>query len=73
MARQEDACWRCGSQWVVEDAPPTTLHAIAGGRFVRPIGHARVAARAAEDRWTNEGGTFGLEPSSPLRAVAAGG
>ena len=32
MARQQDACWRCGTQWTSEDAPRTTLRAIAGGR-----------------------------------------
>jgi hypothetical protein len=36
MARQEDACWRCGAQWASEDAPRTTLRAIAGGRRVPP-------------------------------------
>ena len=29
MARQEDACWRCGAQWASEEAPRTTLRAIA--------------------------------------------
>ena len=23
MARQEDNCWRCGTRWTSEDAPPT--------------------------------------------------
>jgi len=36
MARQEDACWRCGAQWASEDAPRTTLRAIAGGRLLPP-------------------------------------
>jgi predicted amidophosphoribosyltransferase len=31
MARQEDACWRCGTQWASEDEPRTTLTVIAGG------------------------------------------
>jgi hypothetical protein len=31
MARQEDACWRCGTQWASEDGPRTTLRVIAGG------------------------------------------
>jgi predicted amidophosphoribosyltransferase len=29
MARQEDACWRCGAQWASEDQPLTTLVLIA--------------------------------------------
>ena len=36
MARQEDACWRCGAQWASEEAPRTTLRAIAGGRLLSP-------------------------------------
>ena len=31
MARQEDTCWRCGTQWVSEEEPRTTLTVIAGG------------------------------------------
>jgi hypothetical protein len=31
MARQEETCWRCGTQWASEDAPPTRLRVIAGG------------------------------------------
>lgn len=32
MARQEDTCWRCGTPWVSEDGPRTTLTVIDGGR-----------------------------------------
>jgi len=31
MARQEDACWRCGTQWANEDGPRTALRVIDGG------------------------------------------
>jgi hypothetical protein len=66
MARQEDACWRCGTQWASEDGPRTTLQLLAGGAQVedRPHPAIAVAARAASDarvdadRWTNEGGSF---------------
>jgi hypothetical protein len=46
MARQEDTCWRCGTEWGSEDEPRTTLHLIAGD-----------AHQEVEDaeRWTNEG------------------
>jgi predicted amidophosphoribosyltransferase len=27
MARQEDACWRCGVTWATEAAPPSHLPA----------------------------------------------
>jgi hypothetical protein len=40
MARQEDACWRCGALWVSEDAPRTTLHVIAGGAPADVAGRA---------------------------------
>jgi predicted amidophosphoribosyltransferase len=26
LARQEDSCWRCGTQWTSEDAPRTASH-----------------------------------------------
>ena len=48
MARQEDSCWRCGTQWVSEDGPRTTLTVIAGGA-------------SDADRWSNEGGSVAAE------------
>jgi hypothetical protein len=64
MARQQDTCWRCGSQWASEDAPRTTLEAIAGGAQVepRPVPAIAIAASTASvarldaDRWANQGG-----------------
>ena len=48
MARQEDTCWRCGSQWASEDQPRTTLRVIAGGAVDDPPDSAMAAAvRAA--------------------------
>jgi hypothetical protein len=55
MARQESTCWRCGTQWVSEDGPTTTLRVIAGG--ARGPSDARLDA----DRWTNEGGSVAAE------------
>jgi hypothetical protein len=63
MARQENACWRCGTQWTAEDEPRPKLRVIAGGA---------TAARAAShvgldsDRWTNEGGSVGSEAPAPV-------
>jgi predicted amidophosphoribosyltransferase len=31
MARQEDACWRCGTRWASEDTPRTALEVLPGG------------------------------------------
>jgi hypothetical protein len=75
MARQEDACWRCGAHWASEDVPPTRLRAIAGGQLARPVAEVAraAAARVDDDRWMNEGGSIGSEPAGPLRAVAARG
>jgi hypothetical protein len=72
MARQQDACWRCGAQRASEELAPTTLRAIAGGQRARPVTElARTAARVDDDRWMNEGGSVGSEPAPTLRAVAA--
>jgi hypothetical protein len=69
MARQEDACWRCGAQWASEDVPQTTLRVIAGGQLVRDA--ARVEARLDADRWINEGGSVDAQAAAvALPAVA---
>ena len=48
MARQEDTCWRCGTQWASEDQPQTTLRLIVGGaRDDPPDSAIAVAVRAA--------------------------
>jgi hypothetical protein len=64
MARQEDSCWRCGTEWASEDEPRTTLRLIRGD-----------AHRQVEDaeRWTNEGGSVASEVPAPLPATAARG
>ena len=55
MARQEDSCWRCGTQWLPEGQP--TLRLIPGD--------------ADADRWTNEGGSIASEVTLPHPATAA--
>jgi hypothetical protein len=73
MARQEDTCWRCGTQWASEDGPRTKLKVITGGARAedRSEPAIAVAARAASDarldadRWANEGGS--LASASRLR------
>ena len=62
MARQEDACWRCGTPWATEDAPRTALEVLPGG--------APHEARLDEDRWLDEGGSFDREIPAPLRTAA---
>ena len=64
MARQEDTCWRCGTEWVSEGEPRRTLRIIPGG-----------GDRQVEDaeRWTNEGGSIAADVRAPLPATAARG
>jgi hypothetical protein len=62
MARQQDSCWRCGTAWVTEAQPPTTLRVIHGAADTR--------FQDAE-RWTDEGGSFASEVALPLPATAA--
>jgi predicted amidophosphoribosyltransferase len=84
MARQQDACWRCGAQWGSEQRPPTTLRVIPGAapaQVDRAIGH-RIAAvvatqvhaatplRADLDRWTDEGGSFAYDAEAAIAATA---
>jgi hypothetical protein len=52
MARQENACWRCGAKWAL---PRTALRVVAGGQRVRPAADAaRADARLDADRWMND-------------------
>ena len=64
MARQEDTCWRCGTEWAPAAEPRTTLRLIHGDA------HAQIEQI---ERWTNEGGSFRSDVTAPLPATAAGG
>jgi hypothetical protein len=82
MARQEDSCWRCGSQWATEDVPRPALRLITGGAPTesagapdsRIAGEAAVDARRATqsdldaDRWMSDGGALAVEAAVPLGA-----
>lgn len=62
MARQEDTCWRCGTEWAAEDEPRTRLTVITGGATT-----ARAASDGGldADRWSNEGGSVASEAALP--------
>ena len=62
MARQEDTCWRCGTDWAYHGERRTTLHLIPGDA------HTQIEAG---ERWTNEGGSLPSEVTAPLPATAA--
>jgi hypothetical protein len=63
MAGDENTCWRCGVEWAIEGAPPTTL---------RLIPSAAPDLTGEAERWTNEGGSFAAEVTVPLAATAVG-
>jgi hypothetical protein len=65
MARQDDACWRCGTQWeteATEDAPGAALQVLPGG--------APDEARLDEDRWFDEGGGSDRQITGPPRVAS---
>jgi hypothetical protein len=57
MARQDDSCWRCGTQWASEAGPRTRLRLIVGGASDTLL---------AADRWANEGGSIAAEAALPV-------
>jgi hypothetical protein len=70
MARHAGTCWRCGVEWVAEDAPPTALRVITGGApaLVPEAGQPRIAPTVAdaatqeqrdEERWIDDDGNLG--------------
>jgi len=61
MARQEDTCWRCGTEWVSEAEPRTPLRLIPGDAL---------AETDDAERWTNEGGSVASEVTAPPPAIA---
>jgi hypothetical protein len=71
MARQEDTCSRCGTQWATEDRPRTPLHVIPGRVPTDAAGKARAVneARLAMDRWVDEGGRVPFEAAAVPRAT----
>lgn len=62
LARQEDACWRCGTQWASEVAPQTALRVIPGG--------APDMAHVDDERWIDEGGRVDPEAIDPPSTAA---
>jgi predicted amidophosphoribosyltransferase len=46
MARQESSCWRCGTPWEAEVAPPVVLRVVAeGGAVSVPVVAVAAAGR----------------------------
>jgi hypothetical protein len=72
MARQEDTCWRCGTQCGAEARPRTPLHVIPGGAPTDAVGRARTVNEAslAMERWFDEGGRVPVEAAACLRYAA---
>lgn len=58
MARQERACWRCGTAW--SDDPPLT---VADTRPTVGVGRtASLSMTSEDDRWLGDGGRIGAGP-----------
>jgi hypothetical protein len=61
MARQQDACWRCGVAWstTAPSRPPADSTAAA-------LLHAEADVRVSAERWINEGGSYADPPARPV-------
>ena len=82
MARQEAACWRCGTRWADEDVPEPTLRLITGGAasdapepeldatLAGPI-PTLVRAPTDVDRWDTEGGSVASEAAAQVHVTTA--
>jgi hypothetical protein len=83
MARQEDACWHCGTHSATQDNRAATLRPVSGGASVEAtsVPHAGIATTRARDEraaiqthldgdhWIDEGGSLGSEATLPSRAT----
>jgi hypothetical protein len=58
MARQEDRCWRCGTQWAATEQSRPRLQVLIGGgtRTSPPPDREASEMRSDTDRWLDEGG-----------------
>ena len=63
MARQEAACWNCGTQWAAEDVPRPALRVIPGG--------AGRAQDVDEDRSIMDGGSSAYDAAAQMRLSTA--
>jgi hypothetical protein len=83
MARHGRTCWRCGAEWVAEDAPPTALRMIPGGvparapkagppRIPPTAGNGGIQDQRDAERWIDDGGSIGSHgPGFGQTAAAA--
>jgi len=71
MARQEQTCWRCSTQWVSEDGPRTSLRVIPRGMPAAVAGNdgVLIQARMDTDRWVDEGGSVPFEAAALFGAT----
>ena len=80
MARQEAACWSCGTQWAEEDPPQPALRVIAGGaarggpmpKFDSAVVVAGAGVQPGQidaERWIIDGGSIDFEAAAQVRAT----
>ena len=77
MARQEAACWACGTRWADEDVPEPTLRLITGGAAsdapepefdATTVGVVPTPVRTHTDvdRWATDGGIVDSEAAAQV-------
>ena len=82
MARQEAACWNCGTRWADEDVPETTLRVIteeqartlpSRSSTPRPwVPDRRRYGRTIDvDRWVTDGGRVDSEAAAQVHLTTA--
>jgi hypothetical protein len=58
MARQQDACWRCGVEWST-----TAPSRPAADPIATALLQAEAEALVSAERWLDEGGTYAEPPA----------
>jgi len=58
IARQQDACWRCGVEWSSAEPSRPEFQLVAGALL-----RAEVEARVSAERWDDEGGSYSEPPA----------
>ena len=61
MARQQDACWRCGVEWST-----TVPSRPAADPIATALLQAEAEGRVSAERWIDEGGTYAEPPARRL-------
>jgi hypothetical protein len=66
MARQQDACWRCGVEWFT-----TAPSRPAADPIATALLQTEAEARVSAERWIDEGGTYAEPPARRVMSAVA--